>query len=47
MNWPAEIFKVFKEQKITCVCHVPDAGHLQLLQMSEQDKKIKGVTLTT
>lgn len=47
MNWPAEIFKVFKEQKITCVCHVPDAGHLQLLQMSEQDKNIKVVTLTT
>jgi len=45
--WPAEIYRVLKEQRVRQVAHVPDAGHAWLIQRCQGDNEMEVVTLTT
>lgn len=47
INWHQDIFNVLREQDITLVAHVPDAGHTPLINMCEAQNDIDVVTLTT
>ena len=47
INWQEDIFKVLREQDITLVGHVPDAGHTPLIELCERQNDIDVVTLTT
>jgi sulfopyruvate decarboxylase alpha subunit len=46
-HWSQHIFTVFKEQQISIVSYVPDAGHLKLIELCQADPQIKSVVLTT
>ena len=46
-HWSYDIFQVFKEQKIEVVSYVPDAGHLNLIELCQADPEIQAVSLTT
>ena len=46
-NWRAEIFNVLQNQDIRQVCHVPDAGHAELIRRCEADNQMTVVSLTT
>ncbi len=46
-HWSDEIFEIFKEQNISVVSYVPDAGHRNLIELCQADPKIKAVVLTT
>ena len=35
-DWPADIYRYFKEAKIRQVGYVPDAGHAALIRMCEE-----------
>ncbi len=45
--WPDEIFEVLKENGVTQVAYVPDAGHSKLINRCHADKTMKTVVLTT
>jgi sulfopyruvate decarboxylase alpha subunit len=45
--WPDEIFEVLKENGVTQVAYVPDAGHTKLINRCHADKSMKTVVLTT
>jgi sulfopyruvate decarboxylase alpha subunit len=47
VNWADDIFEKFKEQRVAIVSYVPDAGHLRLIELCQQDSSIKTVALTT
>ena len=47
INWHQDIFDVLREQDITLVAHVPDAGHTPLINMCEAANDIDVVTMTT
>ena len=47
INWHQDIFTVLREQEISLVTHVPDAGHTPLIKMCEAQNDIDVVTLTT
>lgn len=46
-HWSNQLFNVLKEQQISLVSYVPDAGHRRLIELCQQDKDIKTVPLTT
>ncbi|HEX2909483.1 MAG TPA: phosphonopyruvate decarboxylase [Chloroflexia bacterium] len=46
-HWSAEIFEIFKENHISIVSYVPDAGHLKLIELCQADPQIRAVALTT
>lgn len=46
-NWRSDIYTIFREQDIRQVCHVPDAGHAELIRRCEADNAMSVVTLTT
>lgn len=46
-NWPTEIFDVLKARHIKQVCHVPDAGHDQLIRLCTAHNDMAVTTLTT
>ena len=46
-DWPADIYRYFKEAKIRQVGYVPDAGHAALIRMCKEDREIQDVVLTT
>jgi sulfopyruvate decarboxylase TPP-binding subunit len=46
-NWPTEIFNVLKARNIKQVCHVPDAGHDQLIRLCTAHNDMAVTTLTT
>ena len=45
--WPEDLFRVLKDEGITQVALVPDAGHARLIRMCLADNTIRVVTLTT
>ena len=47
IDWHLDIFNVLREQDITLVAHVPDAGHTPLIERCEAHNEIDVVTLTT
>lgn len=46
-NWPEALFGVLKQQAITQVALVPDAGHAALIKRCLADNEMRVVTLTT
>jgi sulfopyruvate decarboxylase alpha subunit len=46
-HWSNQLFEVLKEQQISLVSYVPDAGHLKLIELCQADPQIKAVALTT
>ena len=47
VNWHQDIFNVLREQDISLVAHVPDAGHSPLIRMCEAQNDMDVVTLTS
>lgn len=47
IDWHQDIFNVLREQDITLVAQVPDAGHTPLITMCEAQNDMDVVTLTT
>ena len=47
IDWHQDIFNVLREQDISLVAHVPDAGHTPLIRMCEAQNDMDVVTLTT
>jgi len=47
MDWPAEIFGVLRERRVTQVAHVPDGGHAALLRLVEDEPQMRSIPLTT
>ena len=46
-NWRSDIYDVLREQGVRQVCHVPDAGHAELIRNCEADNEMTVVSLTT
>jgi sulfopyruvate decarboxylase alpha subunit len=46
-HWSDAIYEVFKAQRITLVSFVPDAGHIQLIELCRADPHVQAVPLTT
>jgi sulfopyruvate decarboxylase alpha subunit len=47
LDWPQDIFDLFKQFEITLVSYVPDAGHMRLLTLCESEPSMKTIVLTT
>ncbi len=47
VHWSNLILEIFKEYNISLVSYVPDAGHLNLIELCQADTLIKTVALTT
>ena len=47
LDWPADVHKVLRDEGITEVAMVPDAGHSRLIELCEGDNDISLVTMTT
>ena len=47
LDWPAEIHAVLRQEGVSEVCHVPDAGHARLIELCDNDNAISVVTCTT
>ncbi|MEM7249982.1 MAG: phosphonopyruvate decarboxylase [Pseudomonadota bacterium] len=47
IDWHLDIFNVLREEDISLVAHVPDAGHGPLIERCEAANDIDVVTLTT
>jgi len=46
-DWPGAIYRTLKDNGVTQVSYVPDAGHSRLITMSHADPTIKTTVLTT
>ncbi|NKB56332.1 MAG: phosphonopyruvate decarboxylase [Alphaproteobacteria bacterium] len=46
-DWPSDIFSVLCAREIKQVCHVPDAGHDQLIRLCSAQNDMSVTTLTT
>lgn len=46
-HWSEQLFRILKQQGISQVSMVPDAGHARLINLCEADADIKLVRLTT
>ena len=47
VDWHQDIFNVLREQDITLIAQVPDAGHSPLIKLCEAQNDMDVVTLTT
>ena len=47
IHWSEQLFRILKQQGISQVSMVPDAGHARLINLCEADPDIKLVRLTT
>ena len=47
VDWPRQIYDLFKQHRIRQVAMVPDAGHAKLIKMCEADDDMLLVRLTT
>ena len=45
--WADEIFDVLKQAGVRQVAYVPDAGHIRLIERSQNDPTLKTIALTT
>ena len=46
-NWSADVFREMRAREIATVCTVPDGGLTQLLNLVDDDKAMRLVTLTS
>ena len=46
-DWRSDIFNVLREQNMTQICHVPDAGHAALIERCVEQNDMTVVSLTT
>jgi sulfopyruvate decarboxylase alpha subunit len=46
-HWSREIYAVFKANEISVVSYVPDAGHIDLIDLCRADSGMRTVVLTT
>ena len=46
-DWPGEIHRVLKSQRVRQVSYVPDAGHKRLIELCQDDRGMASVPLTT
>lgn len=46
-EWSEQLYQILKQQNVSQVCMVPDAGHSTLIQLCEEDRDLKLVRLTT
>lgn len=46
-DWPGEIHRVLKSQRVRQVSYVPDAGHKRLIELCQGDRGMASVPLTT
>jgi sulfopyruvate decarboxylase alpha subunit len=46
-DWPGEIHRVLKSQRVRQVSYVPDAGHKRLIELCQGDRDMASVPLTT
>ncbi len=46
-TWPRELYETLRRHGVRQVCHVPDAGHAELIRRCEADNEMTVVTLTT
>ena len=47
LDWPKEVYRVLRDEGISQVCQVPDAGHKELIDMCQADNDISLFTMTT
>src|SRR5258708_37988967 len=47
VQWPDDIFRVFRAVDIRQVAYVPDAGHTRLINLCREDNVIRAIGLTT
>jgi sulfopyruvate decarboxylase alpha subunit len=47
IDWRSDIFNVLREQNMTQICHVPDAGHAALIERCVEQNDMTVVSLTT
>jgi sulfopyruvate decarboxylase alpha subunit len=46
-DWPGEIHRVLKSQRVRQISYVPDAGHKRLIELCHADRSMRAVPLTT
>jgi sulfopyruvate decarboxylase alpha subunit len=46
-HWPDALFQVFRDQRISQVAYVPDAGHAHLIELCRGEPTMRAVVLTT
>jgi sulfopyruvate decarboxylase alpha subunit len=46
-DWPGEIYRVLKSQRVRQISYVPDAGHKRLIELCQSDRSMVSVPLTT
>src|ERR1700704_3259080 len=46
-NWPQEVHRALSTAQVRIVAYVPDAGHQQLIELCQGDRKMRSVVLTT
>jgi sulfopyruvate decarboxylase alpha subunit len=46
-DWPAEIHHELAAAGVTVVGYVPDAGHKRLIELCQEDRRMRAVLLTT
>jgi sulfopyruvate decarboxylase alpha subunit len=47
LDWPAAVHKVLRDEGITQVAMVPDAGHARLIELCRSDNAMSLATMTT
>jgi sulfopyruvate decarboxylase alpha subunit len=47
LDWPADVHKVLRDEGITQVAMVPDAGHSRLIELCQSDNAMSLATMTT
>lgn len=47
LDWPAQVHQVLREEGITEVAMVPDAGHSRLIELCQGDNEMSLTTMTT
>jgi sulfopyruvate decarboxylase alpha subunit len=47
LDWPADVHKILRDEGITQVAMVPDAGHSRLIELCQSDNAMSLATMTT
>jgi sulfopyruvate decarboxylase alpha subunit len=47
LDWPAEVHKILRDEGITQVAMVPDAGHSRLIELCQGDNEMEMATMTS
>ena len=47
LDWPADVHQVLRDEGITEIAMVPDAGHSRLIELCQSDNEMSLATMTT